>query len=94
MYHYNMVLRVTSTKRYCISDKDVAACHILSKRPTVKSGAMRDDQSVQNQMRQFTVTLLHIHHAIHYCAACKIISHLSACSIKLQVQALVIHVLA
>jgi len=27
MYHYDMVLRVTSTKRYCISDKDVAACH-------------------------------------------------------------------
>jgi len=25
----------------------------------VKSGAMGDDQSVQNQMRQFTVTLLH-----------------------------------
>ena len=67
---------------------------ILSKRPTVKSGAMGDDQSVQNQMRQFTVTLLHTHHAIRYCAACTIILHLSACSIKLHVQALVIHVLA
>lgn len=56
-----MVIRVTSTKRYCITEKDIAACHNLTlfKRPTVKSGAIRDDQSVQNQMRQFTVTLLH-----------------------------------
>jgi len=66
---------------------------LFFKRPTVKSGAMGDNQSVQNQMRQLTVTLL-THHAIHYCAGCTIILHLSACSIKLQVQALVIHILA
>ena len=51
---------------------------------------MGDDQSVQNQMRHFTVT----HHAIHYCATCVKMLQLSTCGIKLQVQDLVIRVLA
>ena len=60
----------------------------------MKPGAMGDDQSVQNQMKT-----IHIHfstHTMQYvnCAACTIILHLSACSVKLQVQAHMIHVLA